>query len=153
MLEKYLNLPSVVSTLDPSEVAQIFQCATAAGDAASVTYFPKWGMFFTEFSLGYCQNLPTKHAPSRRRSRKTTCPPDITSTASSRVSGTHTRKRVRATTQTTAASPTTRPRRRLRPRRIETSYAENNQHASVSVQSVTLNDMHVSRVISNRYGR
>lgn len=55
MSDKYANLHRVVASLEPADVGQIFRCASSAE-----AFFPSWGLFATEFSLGYCQNLPHK---------------------------------------------------------------------------------------------
>lgn len=63
---KYTVLPKYVDGLEPAAVAQMFKAGLAAGTGAghgsgtatkAHVFFPSWGLFFNEFTLGYCFNL------------------------------------------------------------------------------------------------
>lgn len=52
MYAKYSLLPRHVASLEPTAIAQIFKQQISPN-----TFYPAFGIFFSEFSLGYCYNL------------------------------------------------------------------------------------------------
>lgn len=54
-VNRYRILPSVLASLEPTEVGTIFRHVQDPH-----RFFPAWGLFATEFALAYCHNLHCK---------------------------------------------------------------------------------------------
>lgn len=52
LFAKYKRLPGYVHTLEPTTIANIFK-----GSKQENVFFPQYGLFFSDFAVGYCYNL------------------------------------------------------------------------------------------------
>lgn len=59
--QKYNVLPDIVKSLEPSEVSLILK-----SQRNLYAFYPRLGLFSTDFAVGYCNNL---HSKSRSRQR------------------------------------------------------------------------------------
>jgi len=57
LAEKYAAIPSHVANIEPADLGYIFKHAQNPH-----AFFPFFGLFATEFSLGYCNNMNSKRS-------------------------------------------------------------------------------------------
>jgi hypothetical protein len=63
--QKYNSLPEIIKSLEPSEVSLILK-----SQRNLYAFYPRLGLFSTDFAVAYCNNLHSNKSRSRQKPTK-----------------------------------------------------------------------------------